>query len=158
MNWLWRLRRRPRGEAGESLIELVISVTIMSIAVVAVVGALATAVRTSDMHRKQATAGAAVRAFAEALQARVANGGYVDATCATDASYDGTYTAPTNFVADVTAVQFWSPSTSTFVASCPDVGIQLVTIEVATSPDRVVVERLDVVLRKPCRVGDVPCA
>ena len=140
------------------MIELVLAVTILSIAVVAVIGALATAVRISDVHRKQATAGAAVRAFAEALQTRVSTGGYVDDTCATEASYDGYYDAPAGFVADVLAVKFWSPATSTFVTSCPDSGIQLVTIEVASDPGRSVVETLDVVLRKPCRTGDAACA
>lgn len=158
--WLWR-RRSAReageaGEAGETLVELLISVAIMSIAVVAIAGALATAVRVSDIHRKHATAQAAVRAFAEALQAQVARSdGYV--ACADEAAYDGVFDPPDGFDADVVAVRYWSATSGTFVATCDDVGLQLVTIEVA-SADRPVAETLDVVLRQPCRAGDDPCA
>ena len=49
-------------ERGESLLELMISVTILGVAVVAVVAGLGTAVLVSDAHRKQATAGAEIAA------------------------------------------------------------------------------------------------
>ena len=145
--------RVARGDRGETLIELMVTVLIMSTAVVALVGGVALSIRVSDVHRKQATAGTAVRAFAEALETRVATTptGYWDATCATPANYAGAYTAPAGYTATMTAVKFWSGSA--FVASCPDKGVQLVSLRVASDDGRAS-ETLDVVLRKPCRPGD----
>src|SRR5689334_1699512 len=76
----WRLWRTARGTRGESMIEVLLAVVIMSTAVVAVVGGIATAIRIADLHRKQATAGAAVRALAEGLETAMAGTptGYVD--------------------------------------------------------------------------------
>ena len=145
-----------RRERGETLIEVLVAVIILSTAIVALVGGIALAVRVSDIHRKQATAGAAVRAFAEVLETRVAATptGYVDTTCATPASYTGIYTAPSGYTAEVTAVKFWSGSA--FVATCPDKGVQLVSLRVASNDGRAS-ETLDVVLRKPCRTADATC-
>jgi Tfp pilus assembly protein PilV len=150
------LDERSRGDRGETLIELMVAVMIMSTAVIAIVGALALSIRVSDIHRKQATAGAAVRAFAEALETKVAETptGYHDATCATPANYAGMYAAPAGYTAEVMAVKFWSGSA--FVATCPDIGVQLVSLRVASNDGRAS-ETLDVVLRKPCRQGET-CA
>jgi type II secretory pathway pseudopilin PulG len=146
-------RAIPTGDRGETLIELLVTVVILGTAVVALVGGLALAVRVSDMHRKQATAGAAVRAFAEALQTMVAATptGYVD--CADDTTYEGTYTgAPAGYVPDVTAVSYWDGAA--FVATCTtDTGVQRVSLTVASADGRAS-ESLDVVLRKPCRLGE----
>ena len=159
-------RRRRRHDAGETLVELVLTVTIMSIAVVSVIGALATGVRVSDIHRKHATAGAAVRAFAEALHASVAGaGGYLEDICDGDpvSAYQSQvasiYTPPTNYQASVTQVRFWHPNglSGSFETGCPDVGVQLLTLQV-TSVDGKVTETLDVVLRKPCRTEDPLCS
>lgn len=159
----YRGRRRDKGE---TLVELVLTVTIMSIAVVSIAGALATGVRVSDLHRKHATAGAAVRALAEALHASAAaSGGYLDDICDADpvgayqSRLNSIYTAPTNFQASVTEVRFWHPngSTGSFESGCPDVGVQLLTVQVA-SVDGQAVETLDIVLRKPCRTEDPLCS
>ncbi len=146
-----RVRRQRRGDRGESLVELLLTVAIISITVVAVTGALATSVRMSDVLRKQAAASATVRAFAEDLQARVAATptAYVDATCATPADYNGLYSPPAGYTATVTRVVFWSGGQ--FVESCPDNGIQLRTLRVASDDGRAA-QVLDVVLRKPCRL------
>jgi type II secretory pathway pseudopilin PulG len=158
--------RGRRREAGETLVELVLTVAIMSIAIVSVAGALATGVRVSDIHRKHATAGAAVRALAEALHASVAGpGGYLEDICDADpvgayqSRVDSIYTAPADFQASVTQVRFWHPngSTGSFETGCPDVGVQLLTLQVASVDGRAT-ETLDVVLRKPCRTEDPLCS
>jgi Tfp pilus assembly protein PilV len=154
------LPRARRGDRGESLVEILMTVTIVSIAVIAITGALATSVRMSDVHRKQAAVSAALRAFAEDLQARVSATptAYVDATCATPADYNGLYSPPAGYTATVTRVVFWSDGQ--FVESCPDNGIQLLTLRVASDDERAV-QTLDVVLRKPCRLvapGVAGCA
>lgn len=159
-------RRRPRhpeggtrsGERGETLIELLVTVLILGTAVVALVGGLGLAVRVSDMHRKQATAGAAVRAFAEALQTKVAANptGYEECALNTSASYTSAYAGPpTGYTASIDVVMYWNGSA--FVATCsPDLGVQRISITVASNDGRAS-ESLDVVLRKPCRLGET-CA
>jgi type II secretory pathway pseudopilin PulG len=143
--------RRAGSERGETLIELLITVMILGTAVVALVGGLVLAVRVSAMHREQATAGATVRAFAEALQTHVAAtpSGYVD--CADETTYDGIYTgAPAGYLPDVTAVSYWDGTA--FVSTCTtDTGVQRVSLTVDGGSAS---ETLDVVLRKPCRQGE----
>ena len=153
---------RSDDDRGETLIELLVTVVILGTAVVAIVAALATGIMVSDIHRKQATAGAAVRAFAETLERQVAapSGpnptGYVD--CATNASYAGSYTAPTGYTATVVAVKFWTgtafaPAAGPCTSPAVDTGVQLVSLKVDSADGRAS-ETLDVVLRKPCRLGE----
>lgn len=157
-----RAGRRPRDDRGETLIELAISVMVMSIAVVALVGGLVTAVMMSDIHRKQAKAGAYVRAFSEAIETAIQGSpsAYVD--CATPATYAGTYPNPdAAFTTQIVAVAYWSGSS--FSGTCAtDSGVQRLTLRVASTDGRAA-ENLDVVIRKPCRStvdfpADAPCS
>src|SRR3954453_3196706 len=63
---------RVAGDAGEALIEVVLSVIILGIAAVALLESMATSTKLSDIHRKQANAAAYVRDYAEAVQNWVA--------------------------------------------------------------------------------------
>jgi len=142
------------GDRGETLVELMVTVMILGTAVVALVGGLALAVAVSDIHRKQATAGAAVREFAEVLEREVAKSptAYHDSTCAVPADYAGLYTSvPAGYIAEITDVRFWSASG--IAENCPDIGVQVVSLRVSSADGRAV-ETLDVVLRKPCRQGE----
>jgi hypothetical protein len=51
----------PANDRGETLLEVLIAVVIIGVAIVAIIGGLVTSVLMSDVHRKQATAGSAVR-------------------------------------------------------------------------------------------------
>ena len=145
-------------ESGESLLELLIAVAIMGIAVVAIMAGLVTSVLVSDVHRKQATAGTAVRDYAEAIQTSVAADHYVP--CADAASYKPdaltpAFSAPSGFTPIVVAgsVRYWNGSswqTSCSIAS--DLGLQQLTVQV-TSADNRATERVTVVLRRPCGLG-----
>ncbi|GAA4417767.1 prepilin-type N-terminal cleavage/methylation domain-containing protein [Actinokineospora soli] len=143
-----------RDDRGETLLELLVAVAVMGIALVAVVGGLAVSVLVSDTHRKQATSGASVRDYAEAVEATVAAGGYV--ACASPATYAG-YAAPAGYARSVVRVDHWNGSA--WQSACPaaDRGLQRLTLQVASDDGRAV-ERLVVVLRKPCGTGDAPCA
>jgi type II secretory pathway pseudopilin PulG len=143
-------------ERGESLLELVIAIALMGLAIVAVMSGLTTTVLMSDVQRKQATAGVAVRDYAEALQQFVAGGHYV--ACATASSYvvPG-FAAPAGFTAKIVtgSVQYWTGLL--WLPLClPDRGLQRLRVSVASADGRAS-EYLDVVLRKPCRVEDPPC-
>jgi Tfp pilus assembly protein PilV len=141
---------------------VLIAVAIMSIAVLGIGGALVTAVHVSDIHRKQATAGALVHSIAEQLQATYTEGicGSNPQNAYSKASQPAAYQALTGhpgYDAMVERVLFWHPAATpaAFGSGCPDVGVQLVTVRVWNGD---VEERLDVVLRKLCRPGDPPCA
>jgi hypothetical protein len=149
---------------------LLVAVVIMGIAIVAVVGGISTSIMMSDIHHKQATAGASVRDYAEAIETFVAGGGY--ASCATPATYSPVkvgYSAPTGYTAAITALTYWQDSTTTptqatpaFYATCPtktnnvagDSGLQQLSLKVSSADGRAT-EKLIVVLRQPC--ADLSC-
>jgi type II secretory pathway pseudopilin PulG len=150
----------PRGDRGETLVEVLVTVMIMGVAAVVLLGGLGTSVRMSGLRREQATGQAYVRAFAQALDSSVAASpsGYV--ACATAASYAGAYTTgDTHFTAQVLSVTYWNGTA--FGASCTtDTGLQQVVLGVQ-GPDEQ--ETLAVILRKPCRSTvdfplDPPCS
>jgi type II secretory pathway pseudopilin PulG len=144
------------GDRGETLLELVIALTVMAIAVVAIVGGAITTITTSDLHRKQTTAGAAVRDYAETLETFVGGTGY--ASCATTSGYRPAAVGFTgydssNYTASVAGVQYWIGGSWT--ASCTaatDSGLQQLRLQVASTDTRAV-EQLVVVVRKPCASG-----
>jgi Tfp pilus assembly protein PilV len=139
-----------RDDRGESLLELLIAVAIMGVAVTAIIGGIGVSVMMSDIHRKQATAGTAVRDYGEAIMA----GGYV--SCATTASYPAAAgSIPAGYAASVTSLKYWTGTT--WASSCaPDKGLQQLTLQVASGDGRAS-ESLVVVVRKPCGLKDALC-
>jgi type II secretory pathway pseudopilin PulG len=152
---------RLAADRGESLIEILVAMLIMGIVVVAVMGGLLTSVKVSDIHRKQATAGADVRSYVEGVKRAVAAGGYKP--CAASSDYlpvPGTAAAAVHFVphtgftASVVKVEYWTdtgPGTPwSWASSCsPDWGLQRVTLQVQSDDGRAT-EQSVVVLRAPC--------
>jgi type II secretory pathway pseudopilin PulG len=158
---MWR-RKRLDDDRGETLVELLVTVVILGTAVVAIVAALGTAIRVSDIHRKQANAGAYLRAYAEALETYVAKNPSGYQPCPVGAAYDGklTIVAPDDVRFDqpsVVSVEYWTGTA--WQSACPasDVGVQRVKLQVRSQDGRVD-ETLTVVLRKPCRAVDTACA
>jgi type II secretory pathway pseudopilin PulG len=149
-------RVRVADERGETLVELLVAMVIMSTAVIAVVGAIAVSIRMSDLHRKQAVAGAAVRSYAEALQNAVAGSPTAYTACAT--TYSPTFSAPTGYTLLSPTVTYWNGSAfvGSGCTSANDSGVQKVTVGVKSS-DNLVTEKLDIIIRKPCRDGEAAC-
>jgi type II secretory pathway pseudopilin PulG len=146
------VNREAGRDSGETLLELLIGLAIMSIAVVAVMGGLLTSITVSDIHRKQSTAGAAVRDYAENVEKYVAGTGYT--ACAAPSAYaPGTvgFSAPAGYAASAVTVRYWS-GTAWTTGPCTDLGLQELTVQVASSDTRAS-ERLVLVLRKPCGLG-----
>ena len=144
-----------RSEAGETLLELVMAVTIMGIALVAIVGGLVTSILVSDTHRKQAAAGAFARDYGAAIQNAVATGGYKPCDATGYASTAVTGFDTTGYTKSIKSVAYWNGSG--WQGSCgTDRGLQKVTVLVRSNDSRAS-EQLDVVLRKPCRISDPAC-
>lgn len=138
-------------DRGETLIELLVSVTILGLAGVALISSLSTAVVVSDVQRKQTTAGATVRNYAEAIENAVVTNGY-QASCTP--VYAAGFTPPAGISApQVTAVSFWTGSAFPPVCDAgTDRGAQRLTLQ-ASSVDGRATERLTIVVRNPCGPG-----
>jgi prepilin-type N-terminal cleavage/methylation domain-containing protein len=126
-------------DRGETLLEVVVAVAIMGIVLVAFAGGLVTVVLMSDVHRKQASAGAYVRDYAEAIESWVADGNF--ASCDNEAAYESI------------AVPAFPPTgyTKRLVGSDCSYGndVPRLTIEVSSNDQRAT-EQLVLFVRKPC--------
>ena len=100
------------GEAGLTLVELLVTIAIMGIAFAVLVGGMGTAVLGSDLHRKQADAENILRSFAETVKSAE----YVD--CAQPSDYQRLFSAPTGYTAAVTGVEFAPPPFNAYVPGC----------------------------------------
>jgi type II secretory pathway pseudopilin PulG len=148
-------------DRGESLVEILVAVLILGITAAAVMTGLLTSVKISDVHRKQATAGAYARDYAESISRYVTAGSY--AACAGTAgqpSYTSafaTVTLPAGYKTPVATYRYWDPTwtagsaTSPWVSTCSvgsDTGLQQVTVQLESSDGRAM-EQSVVVVRKP---------
>lgn len=147
------MRAQPRDQRGETLLEILVSVSIMGVCFVAVIAGIGTTLLATDTHRQEATAEAVLRTYAERMQ-DPADVAYV--ACATTA----TYTTPVGFTlptagwsASVTLVQSWQGDTPpTFSATCPspDKGVQQLTLRVQSPVgNHRATETVVIVKRKP---------
>jgi Tfp pilus assembly protein PilV len=144
---------RVRGQRGETLLELLVTVTIMGTAFVGIIAGIGTTFMATDSHRQEATAEGVLRSYAERIQ-DANDVPYVD--CATTS----TYASPTGFSlpaagwsASVTSVLSWQGGPPpTFAASCPvpDKGLQQLTLRVSSpAGNHQAIETLVIVKRKP---------
>ena len=143
------MRRPIWGQEGTTLIEVLVTVTIMGIAFTAILGGISTAILASDIHRKQATAQTVLRNLAEfeTLAAYTA--------CATTYSTVG-FAIPTGYTVSVTPIEYWVQSppsggqiTGTFSGTCPspDQGLQRLNLS-AASVDGRATERVQILKRR----------
>lgn len=94
------------GEAGVSLVEVLVAVTILGVAVAGITSGLGTASLASDYHRKGVNADTVVRDYAEAIKQHVRRGRYME--CATNSATGNDYspdqvgyTVPSGYTADI---------------------------------------------------------
>jgi Tfp pilus assembly protein PilV len=141
-------------DRGETLVELLITVVIVGTAVVAVLGAVATAVGASTLDRRQVQAQVVLRTWGERIAA-VDDAGY--GNCRSASAVAATTPAPAplpaGFTASVEGVDYWSGTA--FAAGCTagsDPGLRLVHLRVTADQQLYpgFTEDLDVVVRKPC--------
>ncbi|MFD7558390.1 prepilin-type N-terminal cleavage/methylation domain-containing protein [Streptomyces sp. NPDC059835] len=119
--------RSPRGEEGETLIEVLVAVVLMGVAFVAILGGMGTAIISSVTQGKVTGADSVVRSAAE----KVLGAPYV--SCARDY---GTPAPPAGYTVTV-EVEYWD-GVGAFGPSCPtaDTGVQKVTLTVRSTGSR----------------------
>ena len=146
-------------ETGETLVEVLVALVILSLAAVAILAGLQLSVKTSDIHRKQSTGGAYVRSYAEAIEKHVsASGADNYLPCAEADAYNlSAVTSQLDLPAGYAAHHRQAvPLTATGAdGSCPDQGIQRVELTVSSGDDRAA-ETLTIILRRSCDPS-APC-
>ena len=109
-------------DRGESLIEVVITIMIISVAVVALIASLASASRSSISHRRAQDTDVVLRDFAEAVK-------LATATCSPGSPYAVSFTPPDGYTVGGSADDGLFDGQS---GTCPvTTAIQLVTVSAA---------------------------
>jgi type II secretory pathway pseudopilin PulG len=154
--------RRRRSQRGSTLAEAVVAMAILVTAGVSIVSGLAGASFASDTHRKEVTADAVIRSYAEVIKERSQLGFYVP--CASAGAYAtplGGWTPPSGYTATIDPagpIQYWHTAGG-FTTNCStaaactgantcDNGAQLLSL-VAMSLDGRDSESLQVIVRTP---------
>jgi type II secretory pathway pseudopilin PulG len=110
---------RLHDETGETLVELLVTIIVIAIGLVAIVGAFGSIIVASDAHQSMADAEVVVRDYSDAVKAKVAvPKADADYTRCPGASWfsptAAEFTPPTNWTVQVTGVQYWIPDPSDF--------------------------------------------
>ena len=116
--------RPRRDDEGETLAEVLVAISILGIAVAALLGGIGASATGSDVHRKQATAEVVLRSYAEAVEAATFNSNCTTAQTSYGAAALG-FTAPAGFTPSAPAVAPQAPYT------CAT--LQVVTLSVVTT-------------------------
>ena len=119
---------RHRNEAGETLVEIVLTIVIVGLAVAALLAGLGTAASASKSHRDLATADVVMRDYAEATKAIVR-------TCTPGSTYSVSYTGTSGF----------TPSADSY--TCPPVSAAAVRTLTVTWPGHS--KTMQIVVRTP---------
>lgn len=140
----------PPRDRGESLVELLVSISILGVAVVAILGAIAMTATASGLHRDTASVQNHLHNWAEAVSN--APGWTACASAAVVQAAVPAPALPTGWSAAVSDVDYWNGTA--FVETCgTDQGIQLVTLSITSGGSPVAQGTLDVVRRRPCGSG-----
>lgn len=117
------MRRFVRDERGETLVELMITIMVISIGMVTLIGALGTSIILSDAHRGMSVGEVVVRDYAEAIKVRAMQNRDASGTSYVpcpdkpqlDPKFDpgGAFTPPQGWLQPtITLVEWWIPSST----------------------------------------------
>jgi type II secretory pathway pseudopilin PulG len=151
-----RSRASTRGQAGESLLEIIITIMIMGLAVPAVVGAVLAAVGSSSQDRRQVQAQQLLTSWSETIAKKNTDTSYTNGNCQPPSYYEGvsfapTPAAPAGFHVSVVSVRYWSAGS--FVATCAtDEGVRQLRLRVTVDAALYPTFTMDryVIVRRPC--------
>lgn len=113
------VRYRCNSDAGDTLVEVLMTLIVLSLCVVAFMLAFSTSITASAEHRNLATMGTALRSVSEAALSQIQQQpSPLFTPCATPSSYSTVnFGAPTGYSAAITSVQYWNGTS--FGTSCP---------------------------------------
>jgi Tfp pilus assembly protein PilV len=147
---------RTRGDAGESLLEIIITIMIMGLAIPAVVGAVLAAVGSSSQDRRQVQAQQLLTSWSETIAKANSDSSYTAGNCQPPSFYQtGSFAPatapPAGFNVAVVSVRYWTAGT--FGAACAsDEGVRQlrlqVTVDAALYPSFSMYRY--VLVRRPC--------
>jgi Tfp pilus assembly protein PilV len=134
--------RRALSDAGETLVELLVSIVIMGIAVTAILGAVGMASNSSSTHENLAKAQGLLRNWAESLT--------YSTTCPPAVN---PFSAPSGFTTNSATVAYWNPTSRQFNGACgSSTGMYRVTLSITATGGQgaSIPQTLDVTMRRPC--------
>jgi type II secretory pathway pseudopilin PulG len=145
---------KARREAGDTLIEVLIALVIISIAVTGLMGALITSITTSGEHRSLTVEDTVLRSYAESYENQIQYQSSPDfRECWTEPQYQDVLVSPPtppSYPMTVTfTVQYWNKNGSAFDDTCgPNdmTGVQLITLRASGSG---ATQTLSFVVRNP---------
>jgi hypothetical protein len=104
-----RQRRQPRSDVGETLVEIIVAMSILAVTVVSIAGAFEAAIGTSARHRSLQTITNLLRNTAEVMVWQAQNQpSPLYSPCATFYSFTGLPTAPANYSISGPTFQYWN--------------------------------------------------
>lgn len=146
-----------RGEAGESLLEIIITIMIMGLAIPAVAGAVMAAVGASSQDRRQVQAQQLLTSWSETIAKANTDGTYgAYGACPSGTSYSiGAFdpgVLPSGFALSVASIDYWDAATSSFGGCAVDKGVRRLRLHVDVSAGVYPSFTMDryVIVRKPC--------
>jgi Tfp pilus assembly protein PilV len=145
-----------RGQAGETLLEIIITIMIMGLAIPAVVGAVLAAVGSSSQDRRQVQAQQLLTSWSETIAKANSDSTYTAGNCQPPSFYQtGSFAPatapPAGFHVAVMSVRYWTAGT--FGAACAsDEGVRQLRLQVSVDAGlypSFTMDR-DVIVRRPC--------
>jgi hypothetical protein len=143
-----RVARRDDGEGGETLVEILVTLMLMSVAIIALLTAMLTLIASSSGHRRRIRAENEATTIVEAIDRQT----YVPCSSSPATAYATALAGvPSGYTAEIRQIRFLQSKTATasYGTGCPgagDQGAQEITVRVA-SPGKYDVHA-DVVLVK----------
>ncbi len=122
-------RGRPRrDESGDTLVEVLVAIVVLSLCGLALLLTFSTSITASVEHRSLATLDTVLRSASESASMQIQQqSGALFSSCATASFYNSnlTLSVPAGYSVAVTSVQYWTGSSFTaFGASCPAGSLQ----------------------------------
>lgn len=124
-------RAPERAETGYTLTEVLVAVTILTVAIVVILGAMSDGILASRVHRNIVTSDAVARSYADQIIA----GPYMPCATPTTPAYQMA-NPPAGYSAQITSVSYWVAGSkpATFGSTCStDAGAQQISIVVKST-------------------------
>ena len=108
---------KSKSESGDTLVEILIALSVIGVTAVALLGAFATSISASNEHRNLATLDTVLKSFAETATFQIQQqSNPLYASCASTYTLNPPFSPPANYSVAITGVTYWTGTT--FASSC----------------------------------------